>query len=147
MGNWVTLEALRSRYIRPPRVIDKVKNVMLVAPDVDVDVFRSQIQRIGNQRPHFFLFVSQDDKALALSKAIWGGMPRIGEVNPEQEPYRDEFAQAKIDVFDLTVLKKAGDIAHSRAFEDVTSVVGMVKQRLSSGQQITDKDASPLDGM
>jgi esterase/lipase superfamily enzyme len=40
MGNWVTLEALRSRYIRPARFIDKVKNVMLVAPDVDVDVFQ-----------------------------------------------------------------------------------------------------------
>jgi len=26
---------------------DKLKNAMLVAPDVDVDVFRMQIQRMG----------------------------------------------------------------------------------------------------
>jgi esterase/lipase superfamily enzyme len=63
MGNWVALEALRSRYIRPGRGIDKVKNVMLVAPDVDVDVFRTQIRRMGTKRPRFALFVSQDDKA------------------------------------------------------------------------------------
>jgi esterase/lipase superfamily enzyme len=147
MGNWVTLEALRSRYIRPVRMADKVKNVMMVAPDVDVDVFRTQIRRMGTQRPRFFLFVSQDDKALALSKAIWGGEPRLGEVDLSQDPYRGEFAQDRIEVFDLTQLKKAGDNAHDRAFEDVTSVVGMIKQRLGTGQQIVDTEPGLTDGL
>jgi esterase/lipase superfamily enzyme len=145
MGNWVALEALRSRYIRPGRGIDKVKNVMLVAPDVDVDVFRTQIRRMGTKRPRFALFVSQDDKALSLSKAIWGGVPRLGEVNPEQDPYRSELAQDQIEVFDLTELKKAGDNAHDRAFEDVTSVVGMIKQRLREGQQMSDTKSISMD--
>ncbi len=147
MGNWVTLEALRSRYIRPVRIADKVKNVMLVAPDVDVDVFRTQIRRMGTQRPRFFLFVSQDDKALALSKTIWGGEPRLGEVDPSQDPYRTEFAQDRIEVLDLTALRKAGDNAHDRAFSDITSVVSMVKQRLSAGQQIVDTEPGLTDGM
>ncbi len=145
MGNWVTLEALRSRYIRPARFADKIKNVMLVAPDVDVDVFRTQIRRMGNQRPRFALFVSQDDKALSLSKTIWGGMPRLGEVNPEQDPYRQELAQDNIEVFDLTGLKKVGDNAHDRAFEDVTSVVGMVKQRLRDGQPMSETNSISMD--
>lgn len=145
MGNWVALEALRSRYIRPGRFVDKVKNVMLVAPDVDVDVFRTQIRRMGARRPRFALFVSQDDKALALSKTIWGGGPRLGEVNPEQDPYRTELAQDQIEVFDLTSLKKAGDDAHDRAFSDVTSVVGMIKQRLRDGQQMIDTKSISMD--
>lgn len=147
MGNWVTLEALRSRYIRPVRITDKVKNVMLVAPDVDVDVFRTQIHRMGAQRPRFFLFVSQDDRALALSKTIWGGEPRLGEVDPSQDPYRTEFSEERIEVFDLTALRKAGDNAHDRAFTDITSVVGMVKQRLSTGQQIVDTEPGLIDGL
>jgi esterase/lipase superfamily enzyme len=147
MGNWVALEALRSRYIRPGRIIDKVKNVMMVAPDVDVDVFRTQIRRMGAQRPRFFLFVSQDDRALALSRTIWGGEPRLGEVDPAQDPYRGEFAQDQIEVFDLTALKRVGDNAHSRAFEDVTSVVGMIKQRLGTGQQISDSEPGLTDGL
>jgi esterase/lipase superfamily enzyme len=148
MGNWVTLEALRSRYIRAVPVTDKVKNVMLVAPDVDVDVFRTQIRRMGSKRPRFALFVSQDDRALALSKTIWGGVPRLGEVDPEQDPYRSELAQDQIEVFDLTDLKKAGDNAHDRAFEDVTSVVGMIKQRLRDGQEMTDsKSISPISSI
>jgi esterase/lipase superfamily enzyme len=145
MGNWVALEALRSRYIRPGPFVDKLKNVMLVAPDVDVDVFRTQIRRMGAKRPRFALFVSQDDKALALSKTIWGGSPRLGEVDPEQDPYRSELARDQIEVFDLTDLKKAGDDAHDRAFSDVTSVVGMIKQRLRDGQQMTDTKSIGMD--
>jgi esterase/lipase superfamily enzyme len=145
MGNWVALEALRSRYIRPGRFVDKLKNVMLVAPDVDVDVFRTQIRRMGTKRPRFALFVSQDDRALALSKTIWGGAPRLGEVNPEQDPYRSELAQDQIEVFDLTSLRKPGDDAHDRAFSDVTSVVGMIKQRLRDGQPMTDTKSISMD--
>jgi esterase/lipase superfamily enzyme len=49
-------------------------------------VFRTQLQRMGNARPQIFLFVSQDDDALALSKMIWGDVPRIGDINPNQKP-------------------------------------------------------------
>jgi esterase/lipase superfamily enzyme len=38
------------------------------------------------------LFVSQDDDALALSRTIWGDVTRLGDVNPQQEPYRTELA-------------------------------------------------------
>jgi esterase/lipase superfamily enzyme len=152
MGNWVALEALRGRSMRGgPTVVakgDKLKNVMLVAPDVDVDVFRTQIQRMGTTRPRIALFVSQDDDALSLSKTIWGDVPRLGDINPQLEPYRTELERDKIMVFDLTTLAKAGDDAHDRAFEDVTSVMGMIRQRLSEGQAMTDHrpgPSNPLD--
>jgi esterase/lipase superfamily enzyme len=130
MGNWVALEALRGRSIRESRIAragsDKVKNALLVAPDVDLDVFRTQIKRMGAYRPRIALFVSQDDSALELSKIIWGGMPRIGEVDLSQEPYRTELQRERIAVFDLTKLKSAGDNAHSRAFDDITQVMAMI---------------------
>jgi len=50
----------------------KIKNVIVVVPDVDVDVFRTQIDRTGTSRPRFLLFAPQDDEALRLSEAIWG---------------------------------------------------------------------------
>jgi esterase/lipase superfamily enzyme len=145
MGNWVALEALRARSIRPNRKTDKVRNVLLVAPDVDVDVFRTQIRRIGTPSPRFSLFLSQDDRALSLSQIIWGGVQRLGDVDPEQEPYRTEFAQDRIEVFDLTKLKARGDDAHDRAFEDVTSVMAMIKQRLRDGQQMADRGSNISD--
>jgi esterase/lipase superfamily enzyme len=147
MGNWVALEALRGRSIRSAQTAnalktDKLKNVMLVAPDVDVDVFRTQIERMGAARPRIALFVSQDDEALDLSKNIWGGVARLGDVDPTQEPYRSEFERDHILVFNLTGLASPGDDAHDRAFEDVTSVMGMIKQRLSDGQAMTEHGSS-----
>jgi esterase/lipase superfamily enzyme len=146
MGNWIALEALRGRSIRSGQTAgsaraDKLKNVMLVAPDVDVDVFRTQIQRMGTARPRIALFVSQDDQALSLSRDIWGGVARLGDVDPTQEPYRSEFERDGILVFDLTKLETPGDNAHDRAFEDVTSVMGMIRRRLSDGQAMTDRGA------
>ena len=44
---------------------------------------------------------------------------RLGEINPEQEPYRSELERQNIEVFDLTKLKGG---AHDRAFEDITQV-------------------------
>src|ERR1700678_3624107 len=146
MGNWVAMEALRGRSIRQTAASiknDKLKNVLLVAPDVDVDVFRRQIDRIGGGRPRIALFVSQDDDALSLSKTIWGDVPRLGDIDPAQEPYRTELGRDKILVFDLTRLATAGDDAHNRAFSDVTSVMGMIQARLSEGQSMTDHRIGP----
>lgn len=146
MGNWITLEALRGRSIRATRVAsnlksDKLKNVLMVAPDVDVDVFRAELQRMGEYRPQISLFVSNDDQALSLSRFIWGGVPRLGDVNPAQEPYRSEFEHDGIEVFDLTSLKSAAPDAHDRAFAEAPTVAAMIRERLIAGQTLTNDKA------
>lgn len=128
MGNWVTLEALRGRALRNNGKLGaKIRNVMLVAPDVDVDVFQTQVRRIGSPRPRIMLFVSQDDKALHVSRRIWGDRPRLGDVNPALEPYRSLLERENIAVFDLT---KLGGDAHSRAFDDITQVMVMIRENV-----------------
>ena len=147
MGNWLTLEALRGRSMRAVQAgirarPDKLKTALLVAPDVDVDVFRMQVQRMGVMRPRMALFVSQDDNALELSEKLSGGVPRLGRIDPATEPYRSELEKDGIMVFDLTTLKSSGGgSAHSRAFDEVTSVTGMLQRRLSEGQKISDQDS------
>jgi esterase/lipase superfamily enzyme len=125
MGSNVTLEALRGRSMRRAPGGDKVKQAMLVAPDVDVDVFRATLKRMGPNRPKMLLFASKDDGALALSKEIWGGVSRVGEVGAS-DPYRTEFEGQRIAVYDLSSLK--GN-AHSRAFDDIGDVMELVRQR------------------
>ena len=138
MGCFPTLEALHSRALHAGKIGNKVKNVMLVAPDVDVNRFRTQMREMGSARPRFALFVSQDDVALKLSASIWGGAIRLGQVDPDQEPYKADFRREGIMVFDLTGLRGR---AHSRAFREVTSVMGMIEQRFAEGQQMTDTDS------
>lgn len=139
MGNWVTMEALRTMAVSKMRIPKKIRNVLLVAPDVDVNVFRTQMHDIVEAKkqspwPRISVFVSQDDKALALSRTIWGGVPRLGDINPDSEPYRSEFAQDHIDTFDLTKLRSPG-MAHDRAFSDVTTVMIMMKKRFDQQQK------------
>jgi esterase/lipase superfamily enzyme len=145
MGNWIAVETLRARALRGKRQGDKLKNVMLVAPDVDVDVFQAQLRRMGPNIPRLSLFVSRDDKALGLSEVIAGGVPRLGDIDPEQEPYKSEFEKAKIDVYDMTSMKSAH--AHSKVFENVSTVVGMIRARFAAGQKMTDREADGLGGV
>jgi esterase/lipase superfamily enzyme len=141
MGCLLTMEALRSRSARAGKIGAKVSNVLLVAPDLDVNVFREQMRQLGSNRPRFALFLSQDDHALKLSKSIWGGATRLGDINPEEEPYKSEFAHDKMLVFDVSHLE--GD-PHSRAFDDVQSVMGMIERRLAAGQHLEEEDPKRL---
>ncbi|MDI4663832.1 alpha/beta hydrolase [Xanthobacter autotrophicus] len=137
MGNVVTLEALRQMAIRNGRILPKIKYVMLAAPDVDVDVFATFFNEFGPDRPAFTMFVSQDDKALAVSKRVWGDVPRVGAVNPELEPYRSEFERNNINVIDLTKLKTNDALAHGK-FAENPQVVQAIGARLAEGQTMTD---------
>jgi esterase/lipase superfamily enzyme len=137
MGNWLALESLRQMAIRNGRLPAKFKNIMLAAPDVDVDVFRSQIADMGKPRPQFTLFVSRDDKALAVSRRVWGDVSRLGSIDAEQEPYRQELAQNEITVIDMTKVE-TGDKLHHDKFASSPEIVQLIGARMSDGQTLTD---------
>lgn len=136
MGNWVTLEALRQMAIRDGKVAEKIRNVVLAAPDVDVDLAREQIKAMGTPRPNFTLFTSRDDRALALSRKVWGE-PRLGSVDPNQEPYRSTLAAERIDVINLTGVTSPDRLRHATfaANPQVVKLIG----RIESGQALTDE--------
>jgi esterase/lipase superfamily enzyme len=136
MGNWVTLEALRQHAIRRGRVDPKIRNVMLAAPDVDIDVARTQLRALGPNRPRITLFVSQDDRALAISQALAGSAARLGSINPKVEPYRTAIARESIVVVDLTKTDSADPLNHG-TFAEAPDVVRSIGARLAAGQTIT----------
>ncbi|SCY81816.1 alpha/beta hydrolase [Microvirga guangxiensis] len=137
MGNWVTLEALRQMAIRDGNVAPKIKNVLLAAPDVDVGLFREAIMDMGKNRPGFTLFVSQDDRALAISRRIWGDSIRLGAIDPEQEPYRSQMEQAGITVLNLSKLQSGDPLNHSK-YAESPEVVRIIGRELAEGQILTD---------
>lgn len=137
MGNWLALESLRQMAIRNGRLPDKFKNVMLAAPDVDVDVFSQQIVDMGKQHPQFTLFVSRDDKALAVSRRVWGDVSRLGAIDPEQAPYKKELEDNKIMVIDLTKIKSGDSMNHGK-FAESPQIVQLIGERISDGQTLTD---------
>ena len=72
MGTMLTLESLRQLHARYGGV------VVFAAPDIDMDVFSSAISRIGPLAGKITVITSTNDRALALSGGIAGGMTRVG---------------------------------------------------------------------
>ena len=141
MGNWVLAEALRQMAIRRGRILPKIHNVIMAAPDIDVDVFRSDFGDITGPRPRFTIFVSQDDRALAFSRRIGGDITRLGAINPNDEPYKSEMAEDNIVVIDLTKLKSGDSMNHGK-FAESPAVVKLIGERLIAGQTVTDANLS-----
>lgn len=137
MGNWVALESLTQMAVRNRGIPPKIANVMLASPDVDADVFRTQIAEMTGRRPKFTLFVSQDDRALAVSRRVWGNKDRLGAVDPDVEPYKSEFEKDRITVLNLTKLRTGDKLNHGK-FAESPEVVKLIGTRLVDGQPITD---------
>ena len=79
MGTMLTLESLRQLYGRyGDTVTSKIGAVVFAAPDIDMDVFSSAIQRIGPLAGKITVIASTNDRALALSGQLAGGMTRVG---------------------------------------------------------------------
>ena len=110
MGNWVTVEALRQIKISaklPP--IKKLGTLVLAAPDIDIDVFKSQMRRFGKPRKPFFIIVSRDDKALRFSDFIAGGKARLGSYTNDTE-----LTALGAVVIDLTDVKATDRSNHAK---------------------------------
>ncbi|MBX5173579.1 MULTISPECIES: alpha/beta hydrolase [unclassified Rhizobium] len=137
MGNWLTLETLRQMAIRDHQLPLKIKDVMLAAPDVDVDVFANEIDDMGSPRPKFTLLVSRDDRALALSRRLWGSTARLGAIDPTAEPYKTQLAAHDITVIDLTKHGSNDSLNHGK-FATSPELVRLIGGRLEEGQTIDD---------
>ncbi|WP_246731586.1 alpha/beta hydrolase [Methylocapsa sp. S129] len=138
MGNFVAIEAIRQMAIRNRALSPKIKDIMLAAPDIDVDVFRRDVAEIeaSARSVPITLFVSQDDHALDLSRKFAGGEPRLGAVDPGAEPYRSMLAKAHVDVVDLTALSSDDPLNHGKFSQ--SEVVKAIGLRLASGQRLND---------
>ncbi len=79
MGAYVVTEALRDLALRGrTSTLKRLGGVVLAAPDIDVDVFLSQLDDIGDLPRPFTIIVSQRDRALGFSRRLAGGSPRVG---------------------------------------------------------------------
>jgi len=73
MGCALTLEALRSKATRSGRIGNKIKNVLLVAPDVSVDDFRTELRSwaIGGHELRLVHFTGLQIKArMSISQRV-----------------------------------------------------------------------------
>jgi esterase/lipase superfamily enzyme len=96
MGNLPLLNALRDLGPSlPPDV--KLNEIILAAPDVDRDVFANLAASVKQYGRGVTLYCSANDRAMAASRRVAGGIPRAGDV-----PAEGPIVIAGIDTIDVT---------------------------------------------
>jgi esterase/lipase superfamily enzyme len=147
MGNYLVMESLRQMSIRDRGLSPKIRDVMMAAPDIDIDVFRRQIAEIdaGPRPAYFTLFVSRDDRALSISSFLARDSTRLGALDPSQEPYRSILEQGRVQVVDLTKVDSTDFTNHSKFASG--EVVGAIGERLAQGQTLNEAKAGLLESL
>ncbi len=114
MGAWLTVEALRQlRLAHNDAVISRLR-VILAAPDIDVDVFRTQMAVIGPLSPPMTVLVSRDDIALSVSSFVADKRPRLGMIDVDNPRVQEAALKAKLEIIDVSSLKAPDRLHHDR---------------------------------
>lgn len=142
MGAWLAVEALRQVALKRGGIPTKITSLILASPDLDVGVFRRQIEDIGSKRPSITIFVAPNDRALQLSRFISRGGTRLGGIDPTQQTYRSALSDlAGITILDLSALSSGDRINHA-LYATAPEAVRLIGDRLLQGQVITDTNSS-----
>jgi esterase/lipase superfamily enzyme len=82
MGAFLTMEGLRQMVLQGgPGALDRIKGVVLIAPDLDLDVFQAQAKDIGKLPEPFVIFGSSRDRILNISATLSGTGDRLGNLD------------------------------------------------------------------
>lgn len=110
MGALLTMETLRQIEIdRPGWSAAHLGGVVLIAPDIDAEIFHQQVARFDTLPQPFLVFVSRQDPALNLSAALRGTRndKRLGNLSNT-----DRIADLPITVIDTTAYAKDATSQH-----------------------------------
>lgn len=126
MGTFLTVEALVQANLHGPyNQHGRLKNVMLASPDIDIDLFKEQLKYFSDENRNLYLFVSDDDKALKISRRISGGVDRVGSSNAH------ELSELGVTVLDLSEVDDSNVSTHSK-FAESPEVVALIGQSLEN---------------
>lgn len=127
MGSQLVMEVMRQAALRGDRaLLNRINGVVLMSPDIDPDVFRRQVEAIGDLPQPFLIFVSQQDRALNLSSLITGRKPRLGVIDSPEV-----VEGLPVSVMDFTALADGEGLDHSVAITSpaaISVLQGMISQ-------------------
>lgn len=126
MGNWLTVETLRQAKLKGRGTFNgKLGDVILASPDIDNDVFRTQLDVIGKLKRPMTVFVSGDDSALQASALLAGGQQRAGQVTAADLRSSDTAKRYNLRIIDLSGVDGGDAGTHSKfAQAGVVRVIG-----------------------
>ncbi|MEM1074183.1 MAG: alpha/beta hydrolase [Pseudomonadota bacterium] len=116
----------------------QLQNVILASPDIDLDLFRSQMGEINTSFDRFFVLLSEDDSALLASRRIAGGVPRVGAADAES------LSKLGVIAIDLSQVQDSRSGSHSK-FTGSPEVVKLIGQGLNDAPGYGSRRQTVLD--
>lgn len=138
MGAQLVMETLRQAALRGDgRLLDRVNGVVLMSPDIDPDVFRSQAEAIGTLPQPFLIFVSQQDRALSLAGFLTGRKPRLGVI---RDPAQLTDVEG-VKVIDFTAIADGEGLGHAVPVTSPAAIAvlrGLMEQAIDGAPTFED---------
>jgi esterase/lipase superfamily enzyme len=133
MGTFLAMETLRSLALAGEHsTLNKIKSVILISADLEVDVFRRQAPPILAAGIPILLLVSDDDKALKLSAVVRGERKRVGQVRT-----KEELGGIDVAIIDLSGIKSSGGADHLKIGTS-PELIAFIQRIRKSGVAIFD---------
>lgn len=131
LGGHLVMETLRDMELQEPgRTVRLVDAVLLISPDIDVNVFRAQAAVVRELPEPFVIVTSTRDQALRLSARLTGQGRRLGNL-------ADAGPLADLDVLLLDVSAFSSGVGHFTAGSS-PALLGLLSQFRQVGEMLGD---------
>ena len=114
LGGWLVLEAVRQLKLEKREDVLARLRVILAAPDINADVFRSQVEDIGPMKTPITVLVAQDDRALRLSRLLTADSRRVGALDVTDPAVRKAAEQHDVRLVDISSVNAQDRFKHDR---------------------------------
>ncbi|OJF89870.1 hypothetical protein AX760_11755 [Pararhizobium antarcticum] len=114
MGGFLSMEATRQLKLQGRDDVIAKLQVVLAAPDIDVDVFRSQLRDIGHLKTPITVLASKTDRALSMSSFIGGERARIGRLDINDPVVQEQARKANVNIVDISTADSSDGLGHDR---------------------------------
>lgn len=114
MGGFLSMESVRQLRLNGRAGTLGKLQIILASPDIDVDVFRSQITDIGDLSTPITLLVSKSDRALTVSSLLAMRRERVGKVDVHDPIIKEAAKSDRLRVVDISSLQSVDGLGHDR---------------------------------
>jgi esterase/lipase superfamily enzyme len=131
MGTFLLMDTLWSMAKAGDRdFFRSVNAVILLSPDIDIDVFRREALPVIRTGVPVFVVVSTRDKALLISAKLRGENERVGSIDSPSD-----LGDIDVTVIDLSGIDAGGDMGHFPLAHS-PDLINMLGGMMQSGQDV-----------
>lgn len=139
MGSHLVVETLRQMSIGGNRALfSRLSGVALMSPDIDIDLFLRQMERVRPVPQPFVLLVSSRDRPLRLSAALTGQTARLGSISDIRR-----LKDLPVTVIDLSRFE--GDYGNHLTAASSPTVIALINGLMRIPQQVRERSVTYLD--